>query len=112
LNGLREQAKLSEEVNNATFKAFLGDLQAWNALSPDVILKIRSKMYQKARYVLSIHCLHIWTNILFSLAVKVDPVAPMKNHIAGAVKDKSLKELEGHTGETGSEDEEGDDKEE
>lgn len=27
----------------------------------------------------------------------------MKNHVAGAVKDKLLKELEGHTGETDSE---------
>ena len=36
-------------------------------------------------------------------------MAPMKNHIAGAVKDKLLKELEGCTGETDSEDEEGDD---
>ena len=84
MNGLHEQAKLSEEVNNVTFEAFLGDLQVWNALSPDVILKIQSKMYQKAWYVLSIHCLHIWTNILFSLAAKVDSVPPMKNHVAGA----------------------------
>ena len=30
----------------------------------------------------------------------------MKNHVAGAVKDKLLKELEGHTGETDSEDSE------
>ncbi|KAF8219802.1 hypothetical protein L208DRAFT_1337754 [Tricholoma matsutake] len=91
-NGTCEQAKLSEEVNNATFEIFLGGLQAWNALAPDVILKIWSKMYQKAR-----------------LAVKVDPVAPMKNHVAGAVKDQLLKELEGHMGETDSEnkDEEG-----
>jgi hypothetical protein len=49
---------------------------------------------------------------LFSLAVKVDPVAPTKNHIAGAVKNKLLEELEGHTGETDSEDEEGDDNKE
>ena len=28
----------------------------------------------------------------------------MKNHVAGAVKDKLLKELEGRTGETDSED--------
>lgn len=43
------------------------------------------------------------------LAAKVDPVAPTKNHVAGAVKDQLLKELEGHTGETDSEnkDEEG-----
>jgi hypothetical protein len=46
---------------------------------------------------------------LFSLAVKVDPVAPTKNHVADAVKDKLLKELEGHTGETDSGDEKGDD---
>ncbi|KAF8234205.1 hypothetical protein L208DRAFT_1054535, partial [Tricholoma matsutake] len=91
LNSLCEQAKLSEEVNNLTFKAFLGDFQAGNAHSPDVILKIWSKMYQKS-----------------CLAAKVDPVAPTKNHIAGAVKDKLLKEPEGHVGETDSEDEEGD----
>jgi hypothetical protein len=30
----------------------------------------------------------------------------MKNHVAGAVKDKLLKELEGRTGETDSEDSE------
>lgn len=30
-------------------------------------------------------------------------MAPMKNHVAGAVKDKLLKELEGRTGETDSE---------
>ena len=40
---------------------------------------------------------------MFSLAAKVDPVASMKNHVAGAVKDQLLKELEGHTGETDSE---------
>lgn len=40
---------------------------------------------------------------MFSLAANVDSVAPMKNHVAGAVKDKLLKELEGHTGETDSE---------
>ena len=32
-------------------------------------------------------------------------MAPMKNHIAGAVKDRLLKELEGHTGKTDSENE-------
>jgi hypothetical protein len=48
------------------------------------------------------------TDILFSLAAKVDSVAPMKNHVAGAVKDKLLKELEGRTGETDSEDSEDD----
>jgi len=90
-NGIREQAKLSEEVNSATFEAFLKDLRAWNALAPDVILKIRSKMYKKAR-----------------LAAKVDLVTPMKNHVAGAVEDKLRKELEGRTGETDSEDEEED----
>jgi hypothetical protein len=42
---------------------------------------------------------------LFSLAAKVDPVAPTKNHVAGSVKDRLLKELEGRTGETDSEDE-------
>jgi hypothetical protein len=52
-------AKLSEEVNNATFIAFLGDIQAWNALAPGVILKIRSKMYKKARYIVFVHHLHI-----------------------------------------------------
>jgi len=88
-NGIREPAKLSEDVNNATFEAFLGDLRAWNALAPDVILKIRSKMYKKAR-----------------LAAKVDTVAPINIHVAGAVKDKLLKELEGRTGETDSEEEE------
>jgi hypothetical protein len=31
-------------------------------------------------------------------------VASMTNHVAGAVKDKLLKELEGRTGETDSED--------
>ena len=50
--------------------------------------------------------LRIQTDILFSLAAKVDPVAHMKNHVAGAVKDKLLKELEGHTGETDYEDSE------
>ena len=39
-------------------------------------------------------------------------MAPTKNHVAGAVKDKLLKELEGRMGETDSEDEEGDDNEE
>ena len=39
-------------------------------------------------------------------------MAPTKNHVASAVKDKLLKELEGHMGETDSEDEEGDDDEE
>ena len=36
-------------------------------------------------------------------------MAPMENHVAGAVKDQLLKELEGRTGETDSEseDEEG-----
>ena len=38
------------------------------------------------------------TDILFSVAAKVDSVAPMKNHFAGAVKDKLLRELEGRTG--------------
>ena len=42
------------------------------------------------------------TDILFSVAAKVDSVAPMKNHVAGAVKDKLLRELEGRTGETDS----------
>ena len=37
---------------------------------------------------------------MFSLATKVDPVA----HVAGEDKDKLLKELEGCTGETYSED--------
>ena len=46
------------------------------------------------------------TDILFSVAGKVDSVAPMKNHVAGAVKDKLLRELEGHTGETDSKDSE------
>ena len=46
------------------------------------------------------------TDILFSVAAKVDSVAPMKNHVAGAVKDKLLRELEGRTGETYSEDSE------
>ncbi|KAF8239563.1 hypothetical protein L208DRAFT_1468787, partial [Tricholoma matsutake] len=32
-NGTCKQAKLSEEVNNATFKTFLGDLQAWSLLT-------------------------------------------------------------------------------
>ncbi|KAF8220370.1 hypothetical protein L208DRAFT_1416852 [Tricholoma matsutake] len=58
-------------LNSATFEAFLRDLQVWNTLSPDVILKIRSKMYKKAR-----------------LGAKVDTVAPIKIHVAGAVKDK------------------------
>ena len=52
------------------------------------------------------------TDILFSLAAKVDSVAPMKNHVAGAVKDKLLKELEGRTGETDSEDDAEEDDEE
>ena len=42
---------------------------------------------------------------MFSLAAKVNPVALTENHIAGAVKDQLLKELEGHTGETDSENE-------
>ena len=36
----------------------------------------------------------------------------MKNHVAGAVKDKLLRELEGCTGETDSEDSEDDEEEE
>ena len=32
-------------------------------------------------------------------------MAPTKNHVAGAVKDRLLKELEGHMGETDSENE-------
>jgi len=40
------------------------------------------------------------------LGAKVDTVAPIKIHVAGAVKDKLLKELEGRTGETDSEEEE------
>lgn len=35
-------------------------------------------------------------------------MASMKNHVAGAVKDKLRKELEGHTGETDSEDDQKD----
>ena len=103
-NGICEPAKLSEEVNNATFITFLEDIRAWNALAPDVILKIWHKMYKKAWYKVFVHHLHIQTDILFSLAAKVDSVAPMKNHVAGAVKDKLPKELEGHTGEMDSED--------
>jgi hypothetical protein len=62
-------------------------------------------MYKKARYiVLFLTSTSRLTDILFSLAAKVDSVAPMKNHVAGAVKDKLLKELEGRTGETDSED--------
>jgi hypothetical protein len=45
---------------------------------------------------------------LFSLAAKVDPVAPTKNHVASEVKDWLLKELEGHMGETDSENEDED----
>lgn len=75
-------------LNSATFEAFLRDLQAWNTLSPDVILKIRSKMYKKARYVLYIRLCRLETNISFSLGAKVDTVAPIKIHVAGAVKDK------------------------
>ena len=52
------------------------------------------------------------TDILFSVAAKVDSVAPMKNHFAGAVKDKLLRELEGRTGETDSEDSDHDEEEE
>jgi hypothetical protein len=52
------------------------------------------------------------TDILFSVAAKVDSVAPMKNHVAGAVKDKLLRELEGRTGETDSEDSEDSDHDE
>lgn len=66
-------------------------------------------MYNKARYLVFAHHIHVYTiltDILFSLAAKVDSEAPMKNHVAGAVKDKLLKELEGRTGETDSEDDE------
>jgi hypothetical protein len=35
--------------------------------------------------------------------VKVDSVAPTKNHVAGVVKNRLLKELKDHTGETDSE---------
>ena len=52
------------------------------------------------------------TDILFSVAAKVDSVAPMKNHFSGAVKDKLLRELEGRTGETDSEDSEDSDHDE
>ena len=64
-------------------------------------------MYKKARYLVFAHHIHVYTiltDILFSLAAKVDSEAPMKSHVAGAVKDKLLKELEGCTGETDSED--------
>jgi hypothetical protein len=96
-------------VNNTTFLAFLEDIRAWNALAPDVILNIRTKMYKKARYIVFVHRLYIWTDTLFSVAAKVDTLAPMKNHVAGEVKDKLLKELEGRTGETDSEDSDSED---
>ena len=50
-------------------------------------------MYKKARYIVFVCHLSISTDMLFSLAAKVDAVA-VTNHVAGAVKDKLLKELE------------------
>ena len=60
-------------------------------------------MYKKARYIVFVCHLSISTDMLFSLAAKVDAVAAT-HHVAGAVKDKLLKELEGRTGETDSDD--------
>ncbi|KAF8990929.1 hypothetical protein BDQ17DRAFT_1547031 [Cyathus striatus] len=84
--GSRKQASFTETVAEAKYRAHLNDLELWNGLNPDVTIKIRKKLCQRARR--------------YAGVIDDDPVAPQ---LVGDLIESARKELEGRLGETDTE---------